>query len=123
VVATAETLAQAGISALAIANMSQTSGSGGSSGSTGGTQDPVPQKAHDVCEHVQKTGGPPKDYEGGWTFENREGKLPQGGDYREFDIDPKIPGTGRNAERIVLDMNNGRAWYTPNHYNTFVEIK
>lgn len=45
------------------------------------------------------------------------------GKYREFNVDPKPPaGTSRNAERIVVNENSGRAWYTNDHYKTFNEI-
>ena len=55
---------------------------------------------------------------------NAEGRLPSGGKYREYDVDPRPPaGTTRNAERIVVDESTGRAYYTDDHYRTFTEIK
>jgi guanyl-specific ribonuclease Sa len=81
----------------------------------------VPQKAHDTLAHIRKTGSPPKGYAGGRVFQNREGKLPKGGSYREYDVDPRGPG-GRNAERIVVDEKAGKAWYTGDHYGSFTPM-
>lgn len=69
---------------------------------------------------------PPANYKGGRVFQNRENKLPQGGDYREFDIFPCYDASGnkipRGPERIVVDIKSNRVWYTPDHYQTFIEI-
>jgi len=83
----------------------------------------IPSKVDDVLVHVRKTGKAPDGYVGGRVFGNREGILPPSGRYREYDVDP-APGSGssRNAERIVIDENSGQAWYTADHYKTFVEI-
>lgn len=84
----------------------------------------IPQKATDTLTHVRKTGQAPQGYTGGRVFQNREGKLPQGGKYREYDVDPTPrKGQSRNAERIVVDETSGKAWYTDNHYSTFQEVK
>ena len=84
----------------------------------------IPTKAKAVLEEVLKHGKPPKGYVGGRVFQNREGRLPVGGKYREYDVDPRpLPGGSRNAERIVVDETTGRAWYTDDHYGTFIEIK
>jgi guanyl-specific ribonuclease Sa len=75
-------------------------------------------------QHVKQTGTHPPGFVGGRTFKNAEGRLPAGGKYREYDVDVKPPpGTRRNAERIVVDENTGRAWYTDDHYGSFTEIK
>jgi ribonuclease T1 len=62
-------------------------------------------------------------YKGNKVYQNTAGKLPPGGKYKEYDIDPKVQGVHRTAERIVIDENTGRAWYTSDHYETFIEIK
>ncbi|MEO9326498.1 ribonuclease domain-containing protein [Gordonia aurantiaca] len=65
---------------------------------------------------------------GGVTFRNNEGLLPRtdsGGrrvTYREWDVNPKAPNRGRDAERIVTGS-DGSAWYTADHYRTFVKIR
>lgn len=41
--------------------------------------------------------------------------------YIESDIYPVIPTINRGAERIVVGS-DGSAYYTPNHYHSFVEI-
>ena len=43
------------------------------------------------------------------------------GPYYKYDIYPKIPGIGRGSERIVVGQ--GVAFYTPNHYMTFIKME
>jgi len=40
---------------------------------------------------------------------------------REFDIRPYTAGKNRGAERIVVGS-DGRAWYTDNHYKSFLQM-
>jgi hypothetical protein len=85
----------------------------------------VPLKATNVARHVRASSLKPlPGYVGGKAFKNRQAKLPLGRKYKEFDVDPKpASGTSRNAERIVVDVDNPRrAWYTPDHYETFIPI-
>ena len=44
------------------------------------------------------------------------------GRYREYDVHPKVPGKNRGAERIVIDQRTGKAYYTADHYRTFVPM-
>lgn len=65
---------------------------------------------------------------GGITFRNSEGRLPAVGAgggrvvYQEWDVNAKKNGRGRDAERIVTG-NDGSAWYTLDHYDTFARIR
>ncbi|WP_338837197.1 ribonuclease domain-containing protein [Gordonia polyisoprenivorans] len=65
---------------------------------------------------------------GGIVFRNNEGRLPSATSsgkaitYREWDVNPKRPGRSRDAERIVTGS-DGSAWYTDDHYQTFVLIR
>lgn len=65
---------------------------------------------------------------GAVTFRNSEGRLPAVGAgggrvvYQEWDVNPKKNGQGRDAERIVTG-NDGSAWYTLDHYETFTRIR
>ncbi|WP_247611564.1 ribonuclease domain-containing protein [Gordonia paraffinivorans] len=65
---------------------------------------------------------------GGLTFRNNEGLLPRADrtgrriTYQEWDVNPKAPNRGRDAERIVTGS-DGSAWYTADHYRTFVKIR
>lgn len=82
----------------------------------------VPQKARDVLLEIEKRRGePPPGYVGGRVFQNRERLLPRGS-YREYDVNPKVRGRDRGAERIVIERRSGRAYYTPDHYETFVPM-
>jgi len=88
------------------------------------TVEKIPQKARNILKFIKThRGTPPKGYKGGKIYENKTGKLPADGKYKEYDIDPKVRGVDRPSERIVIDENTGRAWYTPDHYESFVEIK
>ena len=82
----------------------------------------VPQKARDVLAEIERRSGePPSGYVGGRTFQNRERHLPRGS-YREYDVNPKRRGVDRGPERIVIERRTGRAFYTPDHYETFIPM-
>jgi len=84
-------------------------------------KDPL-QNAKDLLEAIQQHGGTAlPGYIGGRVFQNRERRLPPG-HYREYDVNPKIRGRSRDAERIVIEQNTGRAYYTGNHYRTFTPL-
>lgn len=81
-----------------------------------------PRKAYDLLKQLEERGGRPlPGYIGGRDFQNRERRLPRG-DYREYDVNPKIRGRGRDAERIVIEQRTGKAYYTGDHYRTFVPL-
>lgn len=85
------------------------------------TEDRI-QKARDLLEAIQQQGGKAlPGYIGGRAFRNRERRLPRG-HYREYDVNPKIRGRSRDAERIVIDQDSGRAYYTGDHYRTFIPL-
>ena len=84
-------------------------------------KDPL-QKAKDLLEAIQLLEGKAlPGYIGGGAFQNRERRLPRG-HYREYDVNPKISGRSRDAERIVIEQDTGRAYYTGNHYRTFMPL-
>lgn len=81
-----------------------------------------PQKARDLLTLLQERGGAPlPGYIGGRDFQNRERRLPRGR-YREYDVNPKIQGRSRDAERIVIERGTGKAYYTGDHYRTFIPL-
>ena len=82
----------------------------------------VPATAYEVLAAIQQNRGkPPPGYVGGRTFMNRERRLTSGR-YREYDIHPLVPGRNRGAERIVVDQRSGKAYYTGDHYRTFIPM-
>ena len=84
-------------------------------------KDPL-QKAKDLLEAIQQhEGNALPGYIGGRAFQNRERRLPRG-HYREYDVNPKIRGHSRDAERIVIEQETGRAYYTRDHYRTFMPL-
>lgn len=91
------------------------------------TSNAVPAKVYVVLTHIRKYDHAPKGYVGGRKFGNYEKHLPQTTDdgqriqYREWDVNPKKEGKNRGAERLVTGS-DGRAWYTRDHYNSFVEV-
>jgi guanyl-specific ribonuclease Sa len=91
-------------------------------------QDPVPAQARETLVYIRQHGYAPPGYVGGRIFGNYEGQLPRYDarrkriEYREWDVRPRAEGRNRGAERLVTD-HTGRAWYTGDHYRTFVEVK
>ncbi len=82
-----------------------------------------PERIEEVNRTLDRieSGGPFRHRRDGIKFQNREGRLPEGGDYREYTVD--TPGsTTRGARRVVVDQNTGRTFYTDDHYRSFVEI-
>jgi guanyl-specific ribonuclease Sa len=80
------------------------------------------EKAAKILDAVQKRDGDPlPGYVGGKTFHNRERKLPFG-HYREYDVHPKVSGRNRGAERVVIEQQTGKAYYTGDHYRSFVPL-
>lgn len=83
----------------------------------------IPGRAQNIAKALQLNNNQPLPWYHSGSFNNEEGLLPQGGQYLEHDIDLWYPGElGRGSERIVVDMNTGDAWYTPDHYRTFFKV-
>jgi ribonuclease T1 len=79
-------------------------------------------RARDVLAAIEAQGGAPlAGYVGGRAFNNRERRLPAGR-YREYDVHPRVSGRDRGPERLVVDQTTGRAYYTGDHYRTFVPL-
>ena len=82
----------------------------------------IPLSARDTLSAIEtRHGDPPPGYVGGRTFQNRERVLPSGR-YREYDVHPKVPGKNRGAERIVIEQRTGKAYYTADHYRSFIPM-
>jgi guanyl-specific ribonuclease Sa len=60
-------------------------------------------------------------YTGG-TFYNREGQLPAGATYGEYDVYPRDRGAARDAYRIVVNRATRETWFTPDHYLNFYKL-
>ncbi len=90
--------------------------------------DGVPPKVARVLKHVDETREPPPGYEGGRHFGNFENRLPRKDRrgrsirYQEWDVNPKVPGKNRGAERLVTGS-DGSAYYTRDHYRSFIRIR
>lgn len=91
-------------------------------------QDAVPAHARETLSYIRQHGYAPPGYVGGRVFGNYEGQLPRYNarrkriEYREWDVRPKAEGRSRGAERLVTGS-DGRAWYSADHYRTFIEVK
>ncbi len=82
----------------------------------------IPSAARETLKAIEaRHGDPLPGYVGGRNFQNRERVLPRGR-YREYDVHPKMPGKNRGAERIVINQANGKAYYTADHYRSFVPM-
>ena len=88
----------------------------------------IPPKVFKVLDYIKKNGESMDGYVGGRNFQNRERQLDikdatgKKIKYQEWDVNPKIQGKNRGTERIITGSDN-RAWYTNDHYQSFVEIK
>ncbi|HJT19822.1 MAG TPA: ribonuclease domain-containing protein [Nitrospira sp.] len=82
----------------------------------------APKRAYELLALLrQRQGNPLPGYVGGREFQNRERRLPPGR-YREYDVNPKVRGRPRDAERIVIEQQTGTAYYTGDHYRTFIPL-
>lgn len=91
----------------------------------------IPQAARETLAYVRAHGQAPPGQVGGRRFGNYgsggEQKLPVADargrhlSYQEWDIHPKVLGRNRGAERLVTS-DDGRAWYTADHYCSFTEM-
>ena len=85
-------------------------------------RDTIPSAARETLKAIEERHGKPlPGYVGGRTFQNRERVLPRGR-YREYDVHPKVAGKNRGAERIVIDQRSGKAYYTADHYRSFIPM-
>jgi ribonuclease T1 len=82
----------------------------------------APEKAYALLEALkQRHGAPLPGYVGGRLFHNREHRLPMG-HYKEYDVNRRVSGRSRDAERIVVEQTTGKAYYTDDHYRTFLPL-
>lgn len=82
----------------------------------------APQKVYVLLKQLEERSWIPlPGYVGGREFQNRERRLPRGS-YREYDVNPKRQGRGRDAERLVIEQRTGKAYYTGDHYRTFAPL-
>ena len=58
----------------------------------------------------------------GGQFYNREGQLPSGATYYEYDVYARARGAARDAYRIVVNRSTGVTWFSPNHYTDFYRL-
>lgn len=86
----------------------------------------IPTKVIDVLVYIREFGVGPGSYAGGDRFFNREGLLPNKTTlgkqirYLKWDVNPQIRGENRGAERLVTS--GGSAFYTADHYGSFIKI-
>lgn len=91
-------------------------------------QETIPAKVRVVLAYVREHNRAPAGYVGGRKFGNYENLLPKTSpqgqriQYREWDVNPKKENQNRGAQRLVTGSDD-RAWYTRDHYNSFVEVK
>ncbi len=87
----------------------------------------VPAYVIEILTYIRTNNKAPDNYIGGRIFYNREKKLPGRDEqnrminYREWDVKEKITGESRGPERLVTSEN--KAYYTKDHYTTFILIK
>lgn len=90
--------------------------------------DNIPAKVYKLLKYVNENNEAPAGYVGGRVFQNREQHLQARDEnnkkirYQEWDVNPKKKGKNRGTERLITGS-DGRAWYTNDHYATFIEVK
>lgn len=88
----------------------------------------IPEAARQTLAYVRLHQKAPPGHVGGRRFGNYERLLPQttaAGKrifYQEWDIYPRQTGRSRGPRRLVTGSDE-RAWYTPDHYKSFKEIR
>lgn len=91
----------------------------------------VPDRAGRTLALIDAGQWPPNDgsgTRGGTTWPNRDGALPRTDvagnpvQYLEWDVNRKQPGQARDSERIVTGS-NGTAWYSPDLFRTFEQMR
>jgi guanyl-specific ribonuclease Sa len=92
----------------------------------------VPAKVLTVLKYIDEHKTAPPGYEGGRTFLNlgrdSEQVLPRRDEhgkpitYHEWDVNPHIPGRNRGPERLVTGS-DGSAYYTADHYRTYIKVR
>ena len=79
-------------------------------------------------KYVRENGIAMSGYVGGRRFGNFEGLLPKKDasgkriDYQEWDVNPKIQGKNRGAERLITGS-DGKGYYTNDHYGSFLLVE
>jgi len=92
------------------------------------SKDRIPLKVKEVYQYIKENGVAKEGYVGGRRFGNYEKHLPTVDNsnkkiqYTEWDVNPKKKGKNRGTERIVIGS-DGSAYYTKNHYNSFLKIE
>lgn len=87
----------------------------------------APDYALKVLRYVRENGQSPEGFVGGREFLNREKRLPLKTPdgkkirYSEWDVRPKKQGQNRGPERLVTGSDHS-AYYTKDHYKTFLKI-
>lgn len=88
----------------------------------------IPAKVYTILKYIDTYNQPKTGYVGGTKFGNYEGRLPKTTakgsniNYREWDVNPKVKGVNRGAERLVTGDDKS-AWYTSDHYNSFQKVR
>ncbi|MCC8027701.1 MAG: hypothetical protein LIP16_20645 [Clostridium sp.] len=99
--------------------------------SEGDSESKIPQKAKDDLDKIDKDPDAYlEDYNGNYPFKDQPNKAkgetkilnPNVASYKEWDINPYKYGQNRGTERIVTGS-DGSAWYTPDHYKTWYQIR
>jgi RHS repeat-associated protein len=83
---------------------------------------PAPERVWNVLDRVDDKGAALQGYSGGSVFQNRDGLLPGGVSYREWDVNPNVPGVDRGPERLVTGS-DGAAYFTTDHYESFIVVR
>ena len=88
----------------------------------------IPAKVTEVLKYIKTNNAAMDGYVGGREFTNRQNVLPINNTngtrirYQEWDVNPKVQGQNRGTQRLCTG-DDGRSWYTSDHYKSFTEVK
>ncbi|EAE8348015.1 type IV secretion protein Rhs [Listeria monocytogenes] len=88
--------------------------------------DRIPLRAKRFIRYYEGKGHRPKGYAHG-KYKNKEGRLPKGKTYREYDIYRKMGRTntqrGNRGKKRLVRSSDGKWYYTNTHYKTFRQVR
>ena len=96
-------------------------------GNTSPNSSRAPAYVLETLQYIRNNGHAPDDFVGGREFQNKEKHLPAKNKqnkrvrYSEWDVYPKVKGQNRGPERLVTGSDHS-AYYTKDHYKTFLKI-
>jgi RHS repeat-associated protein len=88
----------------------------------------APESVQSTLDYINENGRAPQGFKGGGVFQNIGSPLPTEDaagnpiSYQKWDVNPYTKGIDRGSDRLITGS-NGTAYYTTNHYVSFIQIQ